>query len=284
MFKTIRTSLSQVLSGAMLLAGLAFSGCASVPAEPKPALVVAHLSDIHLRKEFDSSARFRAFLHQMRQEHPEISCVINTGDTLDGAKGKWEFWTEAVGAELQGLPVYSVLGNHDSEAGVKDPAQLCAILGIPSRYYSFDRSGWHFIALDGNSLRTDEAQMAWLVKELETVPATTPVAILSHQPILSVGADLHSPGDIIARRGQLVALFAKHRNVKLCLSGHVHLYDQILYNGVTYACGGSVSGYWWEREKSSDGKGSYHETPPGFGLVKLYADGTVRYDYLTHTH
>jgi len=41
-------------------------------------------------------------------------------------------------------------------------------------------------------------------------------------------------------------LFAKHKNVKLCLSGHLHLVDRVDYNGVTYLCDGAVCGGWWK--------------------------------------
>ena len=95
-----------------------------------------------------------------------------------------------------------------------------------------------------------------------------------------MGAMVNSPGDHIAGWKDLIALFVRHPNVKLCLSGHTHLFDKSLYNGVTYACGGAVSGYWWEYEKSDDGKSAYRQTSPGYGIVKFYADGTTEYEYV----
>jgi 3',5'-cyclic-AMP phosphodiesterase len=55
---------------------------------------------------------------------------------------------------------------------------------------------------------------------------------------------------IDARR--IVELFHQHKNVKLCLSGHIHLFDRVLYNGVTYICDGAVCGRWWARQLPSD--------------------------------
>jgi hypothetical protein len=66
--------------------------------------------------------------------------------------------------------------------------------------------------------------------------------------------------------------FLKHPNVKLCLSGHVHLWDRLEYNNVTYVCNGAVCGGWW--------KGSYQETPEGYGLVDLYDDGSFNAEYV----
>ena len=69
-------------------------------------------------------------------------------------------------------------------------------------------------------------------------------------------------------------LFAKHPNVRLCLSGHEHLVDQVTYNTTTYCCNGAVSGAWW--------KGSYHECAPGYGLIDLYDDGSFYNQYVVH--
>ena len=69
-------------------------------------------------------------------------------------------------------------------------------------------------------------------------------------------------------------LFNKHQNVKLCLSGHEHLVDQVSYNNVTYCCNGAVSGAWW--------KGNYHECAPGYGVVDLYEDGSFNNQYVLY--
>jgi 3',5'-cyclic-AMP phosphodiesterase len=69
-------------------------------------------------------------------------------------------------------------------------------------------------------------------------------------------------------------LFLKHPNVKLCLSGHIHLRDSLEYNGVTYACNGAVCGNWWQ--------GNYQETKPGYAIVDLWNDGTHKIEYVTY--
>jgi Icc protein len=49
---------------------------------------------------------------------------------------------------------------------------------MPGRYYSFEKSEWHFIVLDsaqenngGYIARIDEEQYAWLETELNSIPA-----------------------------------------------------------------------------------------------------------------
>jgi 3',5'-cyclic AMP phosphodiesterase CpdA len=148
-------------------------------------------------------------------------------------------------------------------------------LGLPSRYYSYDQAGWHFIILDSTHPRIlqdsnipytgklDEEQYLWLVSDLKATPAETPVCIASHIPILAAceyGAWMH----IDARR--MRSLFLKHRNVRLCLSGHGHQHDRVEYLGVKYLCDGAVSGNWWS--------GDYMDFPPAYVVVDLYSDGS----------
>ena len=73
---------------------------------------------------------------------------------------------------------------------------------------------------------------------------------------------------------RIVSLFKRHANVKLCLSGHLHLTERIEYAGVTYVCGGAVSGNWW--------KGDHHGTEEGYAIVDLYDDGSFDWQYIDY--
>jgi hypothetical protein len=131
----------------------------------------------------------------------------------------------------------------------------------------------------------DETQFEWLADDLARVDAKTPVLLFCHIPILSAAAFFkgksESSGEwkvgapvmlIDARR--IKNLFVKHPNVKLCLSGHLHLVDRVDYAGVTYLCGGAVSGGWW--------RGDNQECKPGYGVIDLYGDGTFENKYVTY--
>jgi hypothetical protein len=67
-------------------------------------------------------------------------------------------------------------------------------------------------------------------------------------------------------------LFVASGNVKLCISGHAHLLDRCLFDGITYGCHGAVCGKWWE--------GAYHHTPAGYARIDLFDDGSFEIDYL----
>jgi 3',5'-cyclic AMP phosphodiesterase CpdA len=223
------------------------------------------------------------------------------GDALDTPKDKvlrqWHLWDEIFAAEVK-LPHVVCLGNHDilgwgrrgDLALARDPDYGKALamrrLGLKERYFSLDRAGWHFVVLDsmqpapgnGYLARLDDEQLAWLERDLAATPAATPVCVLSHIPILSAAAFLD--GDLAVTGNWAVPgawmhldvrrikdVFLRHPNVRACLSGHLHMVDDVTYLGVRYLCNGAVSGGWW--------KGFYQEFGPQYALVDLYDDGSV---------
>ena len=72
-------------------------------------------------------------------------------------------------------------------------------------------------------------------------------------------------------RGELLQLFRQHANVKLCLSGHTHLTEQIQMAGISFVNSGAISGLWW--------KGDNAHTDEGYSIVDLFDDGTFETTY-----
>jgi len=197
------------------------------------------------------------------------------------------------------LPVHYCLGNHDIWWNEDDKSQ--AIYGkrfsmdqlqLASPYYSMVKNGWKFIMLDSVHLDVDgtwyigklgDEQFNWLQTELANTDASMPVLVLSHIPILTATNLIEDDtinkwvmlgGDMHTDNAKIINLFYQHSNVKLCLSGHIHLRDKVVYNNVTYICDGAVSGAWWE--------GQRRETPPGYGLIDLYDDGSFDEQYVSY--
>lgn len=264
--------------------------------KPKPVLTVAHITDVHITSGNDIPERAIAYLKEVTDHKPDF--ILNGGDSImdasyDGTSREkviqqWEVWDKFRNS-ASAFEMYSCIGNHDPWWDVenKEEDEMYGIpyvvkrLGIPHRYYSFRKGGWHFIVLDGNNEGTtlDEEQYQWLEKELEQLAANTPVLLMSHYPILSVTGSWEGGqhGDLV----KLKALFHKYKDkVKVCLGGHQHLLDSVWYNDVKYFCNGSMSGYWWgEGDERSSNAFYYQETPPGFAILKLYSDGSLENNY-----
>ncbi len=129
-------------------------------------------------------------------------------------------------------------------------------------------------------VRLDEEQLNWLKEELSKVPPGMFTCIVSHIPILSICAGLffdktESNGDLLIKRNlmhtdflQLKKLFMQHPHIKVCISGHIHLQDEVEYLGVKYFCNNAVSGNWW--------KGAFQEFNPAYAVMDFYEDGNVK--------
>ncbi len=273
---------------------------------------LAHLTDIHVQPEREAAAGMAACLQHVHGLADRPDLILNGGDMVmdtlgtDWARAKqqWDLWDRVLREDCK-LRIVHCLGNHDvwgwdrKKSGTTGNEPLFGKraamerLGLQERFYSLDLQGWRLFVLDSThaveggvyTARLDEAQFDWFAAELRRIPATTPVLVLSHIPILCGCAFLDGeneksgnwvvPGAWMhtdARR--IKDLFVRHPNVRLCLSGHIHLRDRLDYNGVTYLCNGAVSGGWW--------KGPYQETQAGYAVVDLFDDGTFEHQYLQY--
>jgi 3',5'-cyclic AMP phosphodiesterase CpdA len=310
--ETLKTFLT--ISGGTALAGFTLGTSMRHAADPGPkrgVLRIAHLTDVHVEPGDRAARGLAACLRHVQALADPPDVIFNGGDAIqDGfaasrasTRAQWDVWRKVLRDEC-GFPMEHCLGNHDlwggdrkkGSAPAADPLQgkqwALDVYGLSERFRSFDRAGWHFIVLDstfahgeGYEARLDDTQFEWLAADLGKVSAGTPVLVLSHIPILCAcgffdGTNERNgswvvPGSwmhLDARR--LKDLFHRHPNVRLCLSGHIHLRDRVDYNGVTYLCNGAVCGAWW--------RGAYQECRPGYGLIDLYDDGTFDHQYLTY--
>lgn len=299
-----RRSALKSLGGLLLAPAITLGGTKTQNA--KPVLRVAHLTDIHLKNKFNAPARFAKCLQHVQRQSPGVDFILNGGDivfdmnkeNLDVINAQWKLMHDMLKADCH-LPVHYCLGNHDIWWNENNKGQ--AVYGkqfalnqlhLSRPYYSMVKGGWKFIMLDSVHLDVDgtwyigklgDEQFAWLENELNTTDAAVPVLIMSHIPILTatnlieddiVNKWVMLGGDMHTDTAKIIKLFYRHPNVKLCLSGHIHLREKLIYNNVTYICDGAVSGAWWE--------GNRRETAPGYGLIDLYADGSFEERYVNY--
>ena len=288
-------------TGAAALSGIAIAQGNKSESKPKRVLRIAHITDVHIRPEHNAPRRFTNCLEEIKKH--KVDFFLNGGDTIYAADydnitrervmAQWEIWKELRSGFLE-YKLYSCLGNHDMwwAAPVKTDAMygknyVVQQLDMPSRYYSFDEKGRHFVVLDsnnGNGGTLDEEQFSWLEKDLNGLLQGTPILIMSHYPIL--GVCTHIDGGNHTDSKSITKLFHNHPDkIISCISGHVHLLDRAVYNNVNYFCNGALSGFWWEEgNKDSAGKSWYHETPPGYAIIDLFDDGSLDNTYHPHSY
>lgn len=276
-------------------------------------LRVAHISDIHLQPELGATEGFVKCLHHLQSQKDAPSLVLNTGDCIMDSMAaamprtqlQWDLWKKVLREDCS-LPVEHTIGNHDCW-GINKPKsgttgseplwgknKALEALGLAKPYRSFDRNGWHFIVLDsvepyqdGYKARLGGEQMAWLKSDLASVARDVPILVMSHIPIVSPGGllssgrenaehDLEVGGGLMHLDSREIhTLFRKQGNVKLCLSGHLHMIDRAEFDNVAYITSGAVSSGWWKEVHME--RFDY-----GYALVDLFENGSFQYQYVPY--
>lgn len=266
----------------------------------------AHITDIHVKPGIIPETGMAKALHHVQALNPKVNFIINGGDmimdALDADKQstqiQWDLFKSILQKENK-LSVYHTIGNHDiwgwflkndkpDSDKLYGKSWAIETLELKNRYYSFVKGNWHFIILDSVQLnpaggyigKLDAEQLDWLQQELKNVPSNKFICIVSHIPILSICAGLffdktEANGDLMIKRNlmhtdflALKKIFSQYPNIKTCISGHIHLQDELEYLGIKYFCNGAVSGNWW--------KGSFQEFAPAYAVMELSDDGNVK--------
>lgn len=265
----------------------------------------AHFTDIHVQPERQAAKGMEHALAHMQSLKDKPTFLVTGGDQIMDAFGaneertmaQWKIWTEVMKSHCK-IPAVHCIGNHDlwrgeKKEGENDPlyARRLAMemLSLERRYTSFDRFGWHWIVLDstfltasGYTAKLDDEQFEWLKGDLEG-NRKRPTIIVSHEPLFTatvfLDGDNEKTGNWVVPGAwmhidfrRIKDLLKKHPQVKLAISGHVHLADRVDYLGVTYLCNGAVSGGWWG--------GNYQEFGPAYAVIDLFDDGTFEHELI----
>jgi 3',5'-cyclic-AMP phosphodiesterase len=281
----------------------------AVPSKKKNKFTLAFISDIHIKPSEVAEAGMKKALQHINNLTIPPEFIINGGDCImdalaaDKAKTRqqWDLFTKIMEAENK-LMVKHCMGNHDiwgwqlKEDIKNDPLfgkkWWQVITGNPQTYYSHSHKDWHFIFLDsvqenngGYIALLDEPQFAWLENALNNNRHKF-ICIISHIPIMSFCSamffkDMLPNGDWKLSRALLHTdarrikdLFKKYPAIKACLSGHIHLQDEVNYLGITYYCNGAISGNWWN--------GAFQDFSPAFAMFDFYDDGTIARDIIEY--
>jgi predicted MPP superfamily phosphohydrolase len=259
-----------------------------------PPLRILFFTDLHAMLERDAPQKMQATA-QLIAETP-CDLIIGGGDFIHGGfASKPDDISprfEAAKAFLGNLgrPVRMVLGNHDLvDAATSTPREarrfFRELSGQDETNYTFDQGGHRFFVLDSVKVvdaperyhgNVDDGQVAWLKQQLEQTPPEMPLILCSHIPFRTTFLQVKTgpatplpPNLVVSNANEILEMFSKHRLV-LVLQGHLHVNEQIVWNGLDFVMGGAVSGAWW----AGDNLG----TRPGFGLIEL-GSGSTAWDY-----
>lgn len=204
-------------------------------------------ADIHKDIIHDADSRLKTFIDAALDKKTDF--IIQLGDFCRPYDYNREFlsiWTSYLGEK------HHVIGNHDMDGGFTRE-KVIGFWDSPSRYYSFDKNGYHFIVLDGNDKNPspDKApgyarfigneQKEWLKNDLKST--TLPCILFSHQSLENTDLGIENQSEIrqLLEDENKASGFQK---VIASFSGHHHIDYATSINGIYYIQINSMSYFW----------------------------------------
>ena len=179
-----------------------------------------------------------------------------------------------------GVPFFQVIGNHDMDLGARsdEGSDKTYREQFGPTYYSFNRGKMHYVVLDNVfCIRSNRAymgylpenQLAWLEKDLASVPAGSTVIVSLHIPTKTgaakrAGLREEAPASHTSNRDILYKML-KPYNAHI-LSAHTHVNENWVEGNLMEHNTATVCGAWWTGPVCSDG------CPPGFEVYQAEGD------------
>lgn len=182
--------------------------------------------------QFENPAVFEEIDKETELLHPDF--VIHVGDMIHGytydintARKQWKIFKKQISPLT--MPFYPTPGNHDVTTKEIQPAYTEA-WGKDKLYYSFDYKNSHFIIinafLDQQFDTIPKAEYQWLLCDLEKSKNIKNIFISFHSPLYMNPKYDWKP---------LQKILTQY-NIKGIFSGHYHIYDYRVEDGIPYFC------------------------------------------------
>ena len=210
----------------------------------------------------------------------DLAFVTHLGDFIDRDFASFDV-VNPIYNQLK-MPKYHVLGNHDFSVADHLKQDVPSKMGMPAKYYDFEKNGWRYVVLDGNDVSfhaypkgSEEAkhaseyyignkisspkwngaigakQMAWLSEVLDDAQQNNEKVILfCHFPIYP--ANKHN----LWNANEVIALLESFPCVKAYINGHNHHGNYGLKEGIHYVTL----------------KGMVDTETTSYAVIKLHAD------------
>jgi hypothetical protein len=215
------------------------------------AFVFGFISDTQQFKErHEQIAKTIAFHHTVEP----LQFLINGGDIVQNGFVESEWINYFLGGKLylNDIPQIAAIGNHDYRGAHGDliPKYFNQYLRWPGAdIYGnlfFDFKEVQLLILNSNFSRLDHDAETftwnWIEEKLAlAAKINKPIIIATHFPVYSSSLNRFTTLSIMKMRSKLVPLVEKYRPA-IVLSGHTHMYERSLKNGINYLVAGPAGG------------------------------------------
>jgi hypothetical protein len=179
----------------------------------------------------------RQLVEGLVQEAPDF--LVNTGDMVgESTESEWQTFFDIEHPLLATTPLFPAMGNHEHDYGEDDRFQQLFPLGDTSQFngrvYSVDYGSVHIATLDSNG--DLDAQARWLDRDLADADARGRLSfvVMHWGPVCGCSGFQHGSND----DAEPVAKAAARHHVAALFSGHNHVYERGVRNGLTYVVSG----------------------------------------------
>jgi 3',5'-cyclic-AMP phosphodiesterase len=180
----------------------------------------AFLTDIHLDEDFPKTYGVDARKNWLRLlqdvQDRGVEALIFGGDIGAPESNAWFFES----LRETGLPVYPILGNHDTRAEASRHFPIHLLASKPETwYYSFDDDHYRYIFLDSSEEKIEDVQRAWFVAQLDT---SKTVLLFVHHPVFPVDTLIDGMHPLHGREYLQDCLLERNANTFI-FCGHYHM-------------------------------------------------------------
>lgn len=202
-----------------------------------------HITDTHLLKpgeklhRLDPQRRFEFCVRSIKKNHLDAHCIVVTGDLADrGELEAYKLFKEQI--RSTGLPVYSILGNHDDRATFRQSMSDTPVDAAGFVQYAIETPAGIFVLLDTKLDGSDAGsycatRQSWLQKTLRRYHSE-PVFLFMHHPPF----DIHLPCiDKIGldEKEAFAEIVSEHSNIRHLFFGHAHRPINGHWNGLSFS-------------------------------------------------
>jgi len=210
-------------------------------------------------------------VEQIAKHNPQY--VFIGGDITQNGSRKDEFtaFFDVMKPLTDNAEIYPVLGNHDKDKDIF----LKAFPTVDSlTYYVVEKDNIVWVMLNSNlKMAPGSPQYRWLQETLGKNSDRT-IIVVMHHPVFSSGAH----GDEKGFSFLLPSLFKKY-SVAAVFSGHDHIYERSVKDGIQYIVFGGAGGRLYNKDSRNDYSVTFKKTH-GFLMILPEGDMTrlVAYD------